>query len=84
MEKKVEISSEDIKFLENENINLDELLENAIQHKKREWRQNNPIPNIPKSVLKVLKIYIKTIILIVCQHSMRVSLVQNYLLVLEF
>ena len=48
MEKKVEISSEDIKFLENENINLDELLENAIQHKKREWRQNNPIPNIQK------------------------------------
>jgi bifunctional N-acetylglucosamine-1-phosphate-uridyltransferase/glucosamine-1-phosphate-acetyltransferase GlmU-like protein len=55
MENKVEISSEDIKFLENENINLDELLENAIQHKKREWRQNNPIPNIPKSVLKSIE-----------------------------
>lgn len=47
----VEINNEDAKFIKEKDIDFDDVVSRAISMSKREWRENNPQPAVPESLL---------------------------------
>jgi len=47
----VEIEDEDAQFIKEKGIDFDDVVSRAISMRKREWRENNPKPVVPESLL---------------------------------
>lgn len=51
----VNISDDDEEFLEDNNIDIDDVVSHAIKLRRREWIENNPIPEVSQSVLNSIE-----------------------------
>lgn len=47
----VQINDEDAEFLEDKNINIENVVSRAINMRRQKWKDDNPIPTVPQSVL---------------------------------